>query len=149
MKLPNVNTPVRLQIRCSDVYVVGFRGRDGWYHLDGEKDGRGKSCGVGSNYNVLADVGQITVGSVDNLASLAHFKSGDALDTKLIVIAAAVISESVRFATVGTYFTGLFNGTYNEFQLNQVVPTDKLKRQYFLNWAEMSQRNLPGVLLKK
>lgn len=149
LKLPNVNTPVHLQMRCSDAYVVGFRGREGWYHFDGEKDGWGNNCGVGSNYNVLADVGEITVGSVDYLASLTRFKSGDVLDTKLIVIAAAVISESLRFATVATYFTGLFNGTYKEFQLNQVVPAGKLKREYFLNWAELSQRNSPGVLLKK
>ena len=149
LRLPNVNTPVHLQLRCSDAYIIGFRGRDNWYHFDGEKDGWGTSCGVGSNYNVLANVGQITVGSVDNLASLANFKSGDVLDTKLIVIAAAVISESLRFATVATYFTGLFNGMYKEFQLNQIVPAGALKRQYFLNWADLSNSNDPGVLLKK
>lgn len=149
LKLPNVNTPVHLQLRCSDAYVIGFRGRDDWYHFDDEKDGWGRSCGVGSNYNVLADVGQITVGSIDRLASLANFKAGDALDTKLIVIAAAVISESLRFATVATYFVGLFNGMYKEFQLNQVVPAASLKREYFLNWADMSKKNVPGVLLKK
>jgi len=149
LKLPNVNTPVHLQLRCADAYLIGFRGRDGWYHFDGEEDGWGKGCGVGSNYNVLADVGQITVGSVDNLASLANFKSGDVLDTKLIVIAAAVVSESLRFATVATYFTGLFNGMYKEFQLNQVVPAGELKRKYFLNWAELTQKKDPGVLLKK
>lgn len=149
LKLPYVNTPVHLQLRCSDAYIIGFRGQDGWHHFDGEEGGWGTSCGVGSNYNVLPDVGQISIGSVDNLSSLATFRSGSVLDGKLIVIAAAVVSESLRFATVATYFTGLFNGMYKEFQLNQVVPSGKLKRQYFLNWADLSQKNDPGVLLRK
>ena len=148
LKLPYVNTPVYLQLRCSDAYIIGFRGQDGWYHLDGE-DGRGANCGLGGNYNVLPDVGQITVGSVDNLASLASFKAGNALDGKLIVTAAAVVSEALRFATVATYFTGLFNGMYKEIQLNQLVPAGELKRQYFLNWADLSEKNDPGVLLRK
>jgi hypothetical protein len=149
LKLPNVDTPVHLQLRCSDAYVIGFEGQDGWYHFGNEEGGWGKSCGLGSNYNVLADVGQVTVGSVDNLSSLTKFKSGDVLDTKLVVIAAAVISESLRFATVATYFTGLFNRSYNGFPLNQLVPTDALKQKYFLNWGDLSKKNDPGVLLKK
>jgi len=148
LKLPYVNTPVHLQLRCSDAYIIGFRGQDGWYHFDDEEDGWGKKCGLGSNYNVLPDVGQITVGSVANLASLANFRSGNALDGKLIVIAAAVVSESLRFATVATYFTGLFNEVYKEVQLNQVVPSGDLKRKYFLNWADLSQKNDPGVMLR-
>lgn len=149
LKLPYVNTPVHLQLRCSDAYIIGFRGQDGWYHLDGEEGGWGTNCGLGGNYNVLPEVGQISVGSVDNLASLANFRSGTMLDGKLIVIAAAVVSESVRHATVATYFTGLFNGMYQEFQLNQIVPSGELKRRYFLNWADLSQKNDPGVLLRK
>ena len=149
LKLPYVNTEVHLQLRCSDAYIIGFRGQNSWYHFDGEEGGWGTNCGLGSNYNVLPDVGQITVGSVDNLASLANFRSGTVLDGKLIVIAAAVVSESLRFATVATYFTGLFNGMYKEFQLNQVVPSGELKRKYFLNWADLSQKNDPGVLLRK
>ena len=149
LKLPTSSTPVHLELRCSDAYVIGFKGKDGWYHFDNEEGGWGESCGVGSNYNVLADVPKMTVGSADNLASLASFKSGDKLDTKLIVMAAAVISESLRFATVTTYFTGLFNGFYKEFALNQAVPMDKLKPAYFLNWDTLSQKKDPGVLLKK
>lgn len=149
LRLPNVATPVHLQLRCSDVYIIGFRGQDQWYHLENEEGGWGVGCGVGSNYNFLAHVTEITVASVDNLSSLAKFKSGDKLDTKLIVIAAAVISESLRFATAATYFTGLFNGHYKGFLLNQTVPVAELKQKYFLNWDEMSKRNAPGVLLKR
>jgi hypothetical protein len=149
LRLPNVDTPVHLQLRCSDAYVIGFKGEDRWYHLDKEEGGWGTSCGIGSNYNVLASVGQVTVGSVDKLAELAGFKTGDKLDTKLVVIAAAVISESLRFATVATYFTGLFNGLYNGFALNQTVPVGALKKKYFLNWSDLSRTNAPGVLLKK
>jgi hypothetical protein len=147
--LPSGDASIHLQLRCADVYVIGFKGSDGWYHFDNEVGGWGSSCGVGSNYNVLADVPEMTVGSVNNLASLAKFKAGNPLDTKLIVTAAAVISESLRFATVTTYFTGLFNGFYKEFSLNHVVPTDKLKKTYFLNWDELSKKNSPEVLLKK
>jgi len=107
------------------------------------------AAGSAVTMNVLPDGGQINVGSVDNLRSLATFRSGSVLDGKLIVIAAAVVSEALRFATVATYFTGLFNGMYQEFQLNQVVPSGQLKRQYFLNWADLSQKNDPGVLLRK
>jgi hypothetical protein len=149
LKLPYVNTAVHLQLRCSDAYIIGFRGQDGWYHFDGEDGGWGKNCGIVSSYTGLPDVGQITVGKVDNLASLANFRSGGALDGRLVVIAAAVVSESLRFATVATYFTGLFNGMYKEFQLNQVVPSGDLKRKYFLNWADLTQKNDPGVLLRK
>jgi Ribosome inactivating protein len=147
--LPNGETSIHLQLRCSDVYVIGFKGADGWYHFDNEAGGWGSGCGVGSNYNVLANVQQMTVGSVNNLASLARFKAGSPLDTKLIVTAAAVISESLRFATVTTYFTGLFNGFYKDFSLNQVVPSDQLKRKYFLNWDDLSKKNASEVLLKK
>ena len=61
--------------------------------------------------------------SADNLSSLSKYKSGSQLDTRLVVMAAAVISESLRFATVTTYFTGLFNGLYKTFNLNQIVPS--------------------------
>ncbi len=149
LKLPSVDLPVHLQLRCSDAYVIGFNGADGWYHFENEAGGWGSSCGIGSNYNVLGEVGQITVGSVDGLAALAKYKSGEKLDTKLVVIAAAVISESLRFATVTTYFTGLFNGLYNGIPLNQVVPSGDLKKKYFLNWDDLSKKNDPGVLLKK
>jgi hypothetical protein len=149
LKLPGSDTPVHLQLRCSDAYVIGFKGLDGWYHFENEKGGWGSCCGIGSNYNVLASVEQMTVGSINNLVSLTKYKSGDRLDTKLVVTAAAVISESLRFATVTTYFTGLFNGFYNGFSLNQTVPTDELKKKYFLNWSDLSSRNDPGVLLKK
>jgi Ribosome inactivating protein len=149
LTLPSLDTSVHLELRCSDAYVIGFMGADGWYHFDGEEGGWGASCGVGSNYNVLADVEQMTTGGVDNLASFAKFKAGDKLDTKLIVTAAAVISESIRFATVTTYFTGLFNGFYKGFALNQAVPSGELKKEYFLNWDNLSKKGDPGVLLKK
>lgn len=149
LKLPGLDVPVHLQLRCSDAYVIGFKGADGWYHFENEEGGWGSTCGIGSNYNVLADVGQIRVASVNGLASLAKYKSGEKLDTKLVVIAAAVISESIRFATVTTYFTGVFNGVYNGIPLNQVVPSGDLKKKYFLNWDFLSKKNDPGVLLKK
>ena len=150
VKLPSSDTSLHLQMRCSDAYVIGFKGAgDQWYHFENEVGGWGKSCGIGSNYNVLGDVGQMTVGSVDGLVALAKYKPGDKLDSKLIVIAAAVISESIRFATVTTYFTGLLNGLYNGFNLNQAVPSDELKKKYFLNWDNLSKKGDPGVLLKK
>jgi len=149
LKLPNSDAPVELQLRCKDVYVIGFKGEDGWYHFDNEEGGWGKSCGVGSNYNALADVKEVTVASVDSLVDLAKFKSGEKLDTKLAVIAAAVISESLRFATVTTYFTGLFNGFYNGIALNQTVPLKDLKQKYFLNWDDLTQKKDTGVLIKK
>jgi len=37
---------------------------------------------------------------------------------------------------------------YKEVQLNQVVPSGDLKRKYFLNWADLSQKNDPGVMLR-
>jgi hypothetical protein len=30
LKLPSVDAPVHLQLRCSDAYVIGFHGQDGW-----------------------------------------------------------------------------------------------------------------------
>lgn len=149
LKLPTVDTPVHLQLRCSDAYVIGFHGQDGWYHFENEEGGWGKSCGIGSNYNALADVAEMNVMSADNLSSLTKYKSGDRLDTKLVVMAAAVISESLRFATVTTYFTGLFNGLYKTFNLVQVVPVAEMKDKYFLHWDALSKKNDPGVLLKK
>jgi len=149
LKLPTLDTPVHLQLRCSDAYVIGLKGQDGWYHFENEEGGWGTCCGVGSNYNVLADVVEMNVMSADNLSSLAKVKSGDTLDTKLIVMAAAIISESLRFATVTTYFPGLFNGLYKTFNRDQVVPVRVLKQRYILHWDAMSKRNDPGVLLKK
>ena len=149
LKLPHSDTPVKLQLRCSDLYIIGFKGKDGWYHFDNEVGGWGQSAGVGSNYNNLADVNNVTAQTVDNLAALSSFQSGTKLDTKLPAIAAAVVSESLRFATVATYFTGLFNGFYNGFPLNQVVPIPDLKKKYFLNWDDLSGKADPGVLIKK
>ena len=87
--------------------------------------------------------------SADNLSSLSKYKSGSQLDTRLVVMAAAVISESLRFATVTTYFTGLCNGLYKTFNLNQIVPVGKLKQKYFLHWDALSKKNDAGVLLEK
>jgi hypothetical protein len=154
LELPTEETPVNLQQRCSNLYIIGFKGAkdkatDKWYHFDGEEGGWGESCGVGSNYNNLADVPMMSTDMVDGLSSLAEFKPGMKIDTKLVVVAAAVIAESLRFATVTTYFTGLFNGCYGKFDLNQVVPTDKLKDKYFVNWNKLSGKNDPDVLVKK
>jgi len=149
LKLPNSAVPVELQMRCRDLYVIGFKGADGWYHFDNEEGGWGKSCGVGSNYNNLAPVTQVTTASVDNLGELASFRSGQKLKTELAVIAVAVISEALRFATVATYFTGLFNGFYKGFPLGPTVPLKALKTKYFLNWDELTKSRSTDVLIKK
>jgi ribosome inactivating protein len=37
LKLPTADTPVHLQLRCSDAYVIGFKGQDSWYHFENEE----------------------------------------------------------------------------------------------------------------
>jgi hypothetical protein len=147
--LPTNTTRVHLQQRCSNLYIIGFQGAKGkWYHFDGEEGGWGNPCGVGSNYNNLAPVSMMTPDMVDGLSSLSQFEPGAKIDTTLVVIAAAVIAEALRFATVATYFTGLFNGSFGKFDLNQVVPSKELKEKYFVHWSDKSKVNDPEVLLK-
>ena len=149
LRLPSSSAEPELQLRCKDLYVIGFKGADGWYHFENEEGGWGRDCGLGANYNHLLPVLQVTAASVDNLSRLVSFHSGQKLQPELAVIAAAVISEALRFATVATYFTGLFNGLYNGFPLNQIVPLDALKQRYFLNWDRLTKSGSTDVLIKK
>jgi hypothetical protein len=50
LKLASMETPVHMQLRCSDPYVIGLQGHDGWYHFENEDGGWGKSCGIGFSH---------------------------------------------------------------------------------------------------
>src|ERR1044071_7078938 len=67
LRPPGTREHVELQMRCSNLYIIGFHGRDGWYHFDGEEGGWGKNCGLGSNYNNLAQVRQVTLDMLSGL----------------------------------------------------------------------------------
>jgi hypothetical protein len=150
--LPDLQAEIHLQLKCTNLYIIGFKGiGQAEYHFEGEEDGWGESCGVKGNYNNLPMVDTIDLSkddaikghaSVLNLELLTFFKKGKPLDAKLIVVAAAVVSESLRFRPVAALFAELFDRKRAE------VPLIDLKDRYFVNWAELSQKNDPVVLLK-
>ncbi len=124
---------VELQVRHEDAYVIGFKGADGWYVFDDQKDGWGKPCGVKSNYNQLGDVGTVVLKDLNRLGEFGQFRKGTStLDKRLCAILFAVTSEAARFATVATYFTGITNGLD---ALKGGVNFEFLKHTYFNNWA--------------
>lgn len=124
---------VLLQLRCSDAYVIGFRGVGGWYHFAGEQGGWGKCCNVSVNYANLPRGINVSLLSLNHLAGLATFPSKKNLDGTRIAIAAAVVSEALRFQPVQNLFATLCTNGYPE------VPLTPLKNKYFKNWAKISK----------
>jgi hypothetical protein len=140
-----VRTPkdeaVAVQVRREDIYVIAFEGADDWYTFDDQKGGLGKSCGVDSNYTKLPTVGNVTLSDLVALGDLSRFKKkGMALDTRLLPILFAVVSEAARFATAATFFTGITNG---------IVPGgmnfEMMRKTYFNNWEKPPELQMePG-----
>jgi hypothetical protein len=147
-----VRTPadeiVEVQIRRENLYVMAFKGADGWYFFDGEKGALGKACGTGSNYSELGKVGTVKYDDLKKLGDLGRFKKGEgALDRRLCAILIAVTSEAARFATVATYFTGLTNsvGTAHSPYLQGGVDFEHLKTSYFNQWDKPPEPKMePG-----
>jgi hypothetical protein len=142
---PNSDDFLELKVRCSDVYIVGFRGADQWYYLQGDKPegADGSDTGVSGNYNSLGTVNNATADMFTAVLELKQYRKGAKLRGDLLVLVAAVVSEAVRFATVSTWFTGLFNG------LLPYVPLAQLKDKYFLNWSSFTKAGNLDVLLQK
>ena len=149
---PGKSQPVKLWMRCSDLYIVGFKGAKRWYFLEedvsspadaGKKKAAPKTLNIGTNYNNLAKVGAVTVADLGGISSLGEFDRDDQLDERAFVLAAAVVSEAIRFATVQTYFTGLINGVI------QFVDISQLNKRYFTEWNKMSSAGNADVLLTK
>ncbi len=141
---PRTDETVELMMRCSDAYIIGFKGADAWYFLEGDQPRgvAGKSTGVSGNYNHLEVVNSARLDDFKQVSDLKHFAKGKALHKKLIVLVAAAVSEAVRSATVNTYMTGLVNGCL------QSVPIEQIKQRYFLYWDEHSSSGSSDVLLK-
>ncbi len=155
VRTPNGET-VDLQVRVSNLYVVGFLGEDKWYSFDGEVGGWGPSCGIGSNYNDLGSVGKVMHGDLNSIGNLARFrKRRDELDKRIIAILIAVVSEATRFATVATYFTGLTNSVRTNHADNlstalsvNAIDFELLKTRYFNQWQKPpSQPVQPGQVV--
>jgi Ribosome inactivating protein len=133
------NEMVELQIRSQNMYVVGFKGGDGWYCFDGEIGAWGKPCGTGSSYNDLGTVGNVVYDDLKKLGELSQFRKGKtSLNKRLCAILIAITSEAARFATVATYFTGLTNsvGTAHSPYLQGGVDFEHLKSTYFTQWKK-------------
>jgi hypothetical protein len=139
-----VRTPgdqlLEVEVRREDIYVVAFKGADGWYTFDDAKGGLGKSCGSGSNYAQLGTVGNVVLQDLRDLAELSGFKKGVPLNKRLLAILFAVVSEASRFATIATYFTAITNG---------ILPTgmnfESMKTTYFNNWTRPPDEEMePG-----
>jgi hypothetical protein len=149
---PGKSQPVKLWMRCSDLYIVGFKGASRWYFLEenvsgpadaGKKKFAPKTLNIGTNYNNLTKVGAVTVSDLGGIGSLGEFDKDDQLDERAFVLAAAVVSEALRFATVQTYFTGLINGVIPRVDISQ------LNKRYFTEWNKMSEAGNADVLLVK
>ena len=145
---PGAAGTVELMMRCSDAYIIGFKGADGWNYLkdDKPKGADGHELAIEGNYNKLTAVGPASLASFRRIMNLKTFKrgvKGAPLDQQAIVLVAAAVSEAVRSATVNTYMTGLVNLAIQE------VPMDMLKEKYFLRWAEHCSDGSSDVLLQK
>jgi hypothetical protein len=149
---PGKSQPVSLWMRCSDLYIVGFRGANRWYFLEpdvsgpadaGKKKFAPKTLNIGTNYNNLAKVGAVSIADLGAISTLGEFDRDDALDLRAFVLAAAVVSEALRFATVQTYFTGLINGVVAS------VPMEQLNKRYFTEWSKMTEAGNADVLLPR
>jgi hypothetical protein len=146
---PDAAKPVHLMLNRANAYLIGFRGKtakgkDQWYFLKNSQPTgvAGKELGLGENYNQLPMVESATRKGLAALSRLGEFVDGDVLDGSLITLAAAVVSEAARFATVTTYFIGLINGTLS------AVDVPRLCAKYFRNWDDMTQEGNPDVLLE-
>ncbi len=146
-----VRTPagelVDLQIRVSDIYLIGFKGEDKWYCFEGETGAWGVSCGIGSNYNDLGTVGKMMPGDLNRIGELARFRRRrDELDKRIIAILIGLVSEAARFATVATFFTGLSNagggkhaGDLGTAFALSALDFETLKTRYFNQWQKPPQ----------
>jgi hypothetical protein len=123
------NVDLFVKVRVADLYVVAFYG-DKWYTFDGEDKAYGESCGVGSNYAQLGRVGEVSLDDLKALGALAGFSKGTKVDTRLLAILFAVVSEAARFATISTYFTGITNGLLGTMNF------EEMKERYFNNWTK-------------
>ncbi len=130
VRTPN-NATLDVQVRREDIYVIAFKGANGWYNFDDQQEGLGKSCGIGSNYAQLGTVGSVVLQDLNSLAELGRFQKGVAINKRLCAILFAVVSEATRFATTATWFTGITNG---------VVPGgmnfEFMRATYFNNWTK-------------
>jgi hypothetical protein len=141
---PSIHEMVELMMRCSDLYIIGFKGADAWYFLEGDQPRgvAGKSTGVSGNYNHLEIVNRAGLSDFKEVNELKNFEKGKMLNKKLVVLVAAAVSEAVRSAIVNTYMTGLVN------QCLQSVPIEQLKQKYFLYWDDHCTSGNSDVLLK-
>ncbi len=141
---PGGRESVELMLRCFDAYIIGFKGTDGWYFLEGDQPRKvtGKSAGVSGNYNHLGIVNSAGLSDFRQVSQLKEFQKGKTLNQKLIVLAAAAVSEALRSATVATYMTALVNGCI------QSIPIEQLKQRYFLWWDDHCQSGSNDVLLR-
>lgn len=122
---------LEVQVRREDLYVIAFKGADGWYNFDDQQDGLGKSCGIGSNYAQLGTVGNVVRQDLVSLAELGRFQKGVAINKRLCAILFAVVSEATRFATAATYFTGMTNNI-----LPGGMNFEFMRTTYFNNWTK-------------
>jgi hypothetical protein len=139
-----VHTPsdqlLEVQVRREDIYVVAFKGADGWYTFDDAKGGLGKSCGSGSNYAQLGTVGNVTLKDLRDLAELSGFQKGVTLNKRLLAILFSVVSEATRFATAATYYVAITNGI-----LSTGMNFEYMKTTYFNNWTKPpDEERVPG-----
>jgi hypothetical protein len=141
---PGGGETVELMLRCFDAYIIGFKGADAWYFLEGDqpKGVAGKSAGVSGNYNHLGIVNAAGLSDFRQVRDLKDFRKGSTLNQKLIVLVAAAVSEALRSATVSTYMTALVNGCI------QSIPIEQLKQRYFLWWDEHCRSGSTDVLLQ-
>lgn len=141
---PGTSDTVELMMRCSDVYIIGFKGADAWYFLEGDQPRgvAGKPTGVSGNYNHLENVSSAGLSDFRQASELKNFEKGKVLNKKLVVLVAVAVSEAVRSATVNTYMTGLVNGCL------QSVAIEQLKQKYFRYWDDHSVSESNDVLLK-
>ena len=145
---PGAAETVELMMRCSDAYIIGFKGADGWNFLKDDKPvgADGHELSIEGNYNKLAAVNSASLASFRRIINLKAFKrgvKGAPLDQEAIVLVAAAVSEAIRSAVVCTYMTALVNGVL------AIVPMNTLKEKYFLRWAQHCAEKSNDVLLQK
>jgi hypothetical protein len=136
-----VRTPsdqlLEVQVQRDDIYVIAFKGAEGWYTFDDAKGGLGKSCGSGSNYAQLGTVGNVVLQDLRDLGQLSAFQKGVTLNKRLLAILFSVVSEATRFATAATYYVAITNGI-----LATGMNFEYMKTTYFNNWTKPPDENL-------
>lgn len=139
--LAGVRTPTQvlleIQVRHSDIYVIGFKGADGWYSFEDQPMGWGQSCGVPSNYSQLGTVGTVSLSDLIALGNLAQFKKGSKIDRRLCAILFSVVSEATRFASASTYFTGMTNDLPSQYPGARSITMnfEQMRATYFNHWS--------------